>query len=279
MRNNQRLAARRNSKRHAGVFCFHAHLSSLVTTCPLGRCHQALARLRRILQLLSPAPRSCASRKPRNVRGEGNYTFFSSPPMPISLTTLLATLSSIFPSRAALQLENLALRHQIGVLQRSARKRPRLTPADRLVWVWLSRVWSGWRSTLAIVQPETFLAWHRAGLRVFWTWKVQRGRPGRPVVSREIRDLVRRMCGENPSWGAPRVHGELLKLGIDVGETSVSKYMVRCRRPPSQTWRTFLENRNHGPANRSWSRSTSLLSPPFVFFVSRSYTCFWDSVQ
>jgi transposase InsO family protein len=162
--------------------------------------------------------------------------------MPISLTMFLATLSSIFRSRAALQLENLALRHQIGVLQRSTRRRPRLTPVDRLVWVWLSRVWSGWRSTLAIVQPETVLAWHRAGFRLFWTWKVQRGRPGGPVVSREIRDLIRRMCRENPSWGAPRVHGELLKLGIDIGETSVSKYMVRCRKPPSQTWRTFLQN-------------------------------------
>jgi putative transposase len=162
--------------------------------------------------------------------------------MPISLTMFLATLFSIFRSRAALQLENLALRHQIGVLQRSTRRRPRLTPVHRLVWVWLSRVWSGWRSTLAIVQPETVLAWHRAGFRLFWTWKVQRGRPGRPVVSREIRDLIRRMCRENPSWGAPRVHGELLKLGIDIGETSVSKYMVRCRKPPSQTRRTFLEN-------------------------------------
>ena len=162
--------------------------------------------------------------------------------MPISLTMFLATLSSIFRSRAALQLENLALRHQIGVLQRSTRRRPRLTPVDRLVWVWLSRVWSGWRSALAIVQPETVLAWHRAGFRLFWTWKVRRGQPGRPVISREVRDLIRRMCRENPSWGAPRVHGELLKLGIDIGETSVSKYMVRSRKPPSQTWRTFLEN-------------------------------------
>src|SRR5205807_7276910 len=148
----------------------------------------------------------------------------------------------IFRSRAVLQLENLALRHQIGVLQRSARQRPKLTSVHRLLWVWLSRLWSGWRSALAIVQRETVLAWHRTGFRLFWTWKVQRGRPGRPVVSHEVRDLIRRMCRENPSWGAPRVHGELLKLGIDIGETSVSKYMVRCRKPPSQTWRTFLEN-------------------------------------
>jgi putative transposase len=162
--------------------------------------------------------------------------------MLISLKTLLATLSSIFRSRAALELENLALRHQIGILQRSARRRPKLTPADRLLWVGLSRIWRDWRSALAIVKPETVVAWHRAGFRRFWTWKVRRGQPGRPVISREVRDLIRRMCRENPSWGAPRVHGELLKLGIDIGESSVSKYMLRGRKPPSQTWRTFLEN-------------------------------------
>src|SRR5260370_4755347 len=162
--------------------------------------------------------------------------------MIISIATLLANLSSIFHSRAALQLENLALRHQIGVLQRSARKRPKLTPLDRLLWVWLSRIWSGWRSALAIVEPETVVAWHRKGFRLFWTWKVRHGQQGRPVISREVRDLIRKMCRENPCWGAPRIHGELLKLGINIGESSVSKYMVRSRKPPSQTWRTFLEN-------------------------------------
>jgi transposase InsO family protein len=162
--------------------------------------------------------------------------------MLIFLATLLATLSSILRSRAALELENLALRHQIGVFQRSASKRPKLTPLDRVLWAWLSGIWSDWRSALAIVKPETVVAWHRAGFRLFWTGKVRRGRPGRPVISREVRDLIRRMCRENPTWGAPRIHGELLKLGIDIGETSVSKYMVRSRKPPSQTWRTFLEN-------------------------------------
>ena len=100
--------------------------------------------------------------------------------MLILLTTLLGTLSSMFRSRAMLELENLALRHQVGVLQRSARKRPRLTPADRLLWVGLSRLWRDWRSALAIVKPETVVAWHRAGFRRFWTWKVRRGHPGRP---------------------------------------------------------------------------------------------------
>ena len=162
--------------------------------------------------------------------------------MLISLTACLATLSSMFRSRTALELENLALRHQIGVLQRSARKRPRLTPGDRLLWVLLSRIWSDWRSVLTIVQPDTVVAWHRKGFRLFWTWKIRRGQRGRPVVPREVRDLIRRMCRENSGWGAPRIHGELLKLGIDIGETSVSKYMVRGRKPPSQTWHTFLEN-------------------------------------
>src|SRR5580700_11165913 len=123
--------------------------------------------------------------------------------MRISLTTLLATLSSIFRSRAALGLENLALRHQIGVLQRSARHRPKLTSGDRLLWICLSRLWRDWRSALAIVKPETFVAWHRAGFRLFWTWKVRRGQPGRPLISRAVRDLIRKMCRENPGWGSP----------------------------------------------------------------------------
>jgi putative transposase len=162
--------------------------------------------------------------------------------MLIFLRTLLAPLRSIFRSRAALELENLALRHQIAVLQRTAAKRLKLTSADRLLWICLSRLWHDWRSALAIVKPETVLAWHRAGFRLFWTWKVRHGQPVRPVISREARELIRKMCRDNPTWGAPRIHGELLKLGIDVGESSVSKYMVRSRKPPSQTWRTFLEN-------------------------------------
>ena len=128
------------------------------------------------------------------------------------------------------------------MLRRSARKRVTLTPLDRLLWVALSRVSTDWASALAIVQPETVVAWHRKSFRLFWTWKVRRGKLGRPAVSRQVRALIRRMCHENSTWGAPRIHGELLKLGIDIGETSVSKYMVRCRQPPSQTWRTFLEN-------------------------------------
>jgi len=136
----------------------------------------------------------------------------------------------------------MALRHQIGVLKRSASKRPKLTPVDRLFWVVLSQVWGDWRSALDIVKPAKAIAWHRKGFRLFWTWKIRHGRVGRPGVSREVRDLIRRMSRENPLWGAPHIHGELLKLGIEISETSVAKYMVRPRKPPSQTWRTFLDN-------------------------------------
>jgi transposase InsO family protein len=156
---------------------------------------------------------------------------------------LLSTaISSLLKSRAALQLENLALRHQIGVLKRSAKKRPKLVAADRVFWAWLCHVWSDWCSALVIVKPDTVIGWHRKGFRLFWTWKIRRGHPGRPPVAKDTRDLIRKMSCENPLWGAPRIHGELLKLGIDIGETSVSKYLIRHRKPPSQTWRTFLDN-------------------------------------
>jgi putative transposase len=162
--------------------------------------------------------------------------------MLILLSALLSTLRSMLRSRAALELEHLALRHQIGVLKRSARKRPKLTAADRLFWVFVSRVWCNWRSALDVVKPETVIAWHRKGFRLFWTWKIRHGQAGRPAVSSEVRDLIRKMSRENPLWGAPHIHGELLKLGIEISETSVAKYMVRHSQPPSQTWRTFLDN-------------------------------------
>src|SRR5215475_2195955 len=158
-----------------------------------------------------------------------------------TLHVLGAAASAAFKSRAALQLENLALRHQIGVLHRSV-KRPKLTPPDRVLWVWLCPVWNAWRSALVIVKPDTVIAWHRKSFRLFWTGMVRRGQPGRPAVPKDVRELIRRLSRENVLWGAPRIHGELLKLGIDIGETSVGKYMPRHRQPPSQTWRTFLEN-------------------------------------
>ena len=154
------------------------------------------------------------------------------------LHALWASLWASFRSRAALQLEIVALRHQLAVLQRSV-KRPRLNAADRLFWAWLSRFWSQWRTALIIVNPTTVIAWHRKGFRLFWTWKVRREQRGRPTVPKDVRDLIRNMSRENPLWGAPRIHGELLKLGIEIGETSVSKYLLRRNKPPSQTWSTL----------------------------------------
>ena len=153
------------------------------------------------------------------------------------VTTLLRQL---LKSRAALVTENLALRHQIVVLQRSV-KRPRLHRRDRIFWVWLSRLWRGWQSSLIVVQPETVIRWHRQGFRLYWRWK-SRSRCGRPKIDPEIRALIRRMSRENPTWGRRRIRSELYLLGYEVAELTVAKYMVRGRKPPSQGWRVFLEN-------------------------------------
>jgi len=150
-------------------------------------------------------------------------------------------LRSLLVSRAALSAENLALRQQLAILKPRT-KRPKLRRRDRLFWVWLSRLWSGWTSALIIVKPETVLRWHRAGFRLFWRWKSRQRRRGRPKVDREIREMIRWLSAENPSWGAPRILSELKMLGYDVAESTVAKYMSRPRKPPSQSWRTFLEN-------------------------------------
>ena len=157
------------------------------------------------------------------------------------ISTLLRTLISTLASHRKLVLENLALRQQIVVLQRSA-KRPRLKTQDRVFWVLLSRIWSGWRDSLSVVKPETVIRWHRKGFRLYWTWKSRRTGQGRPAVSPEVRELIRTMSRANRLWGAPRLHGELLKLGIEISQAAVSKYMARHRKPPSQSWRTFLDN-------------------------------------
>ena len=155
---------------------------------------------------------------------------------------LLSSMRQGLRTRVALQAEIFALRHQLLVLQRSRRnRRLHLSTADGLLWVWLSRLWSGWRSALVIVKPETVIAWHRHGFRLYWRWK-SRHPLGRPSVSREIINLIRKMSLANPRWGAPRIHGELLKLGFQLSQATVAKYMVRRRKPPLQTWRTFLGN-------------------------------------
>ena len=158
------------------------------------------------------------------------------------LLSAIFGIRSWFRSRAALQVEILALRHQVTVLKRSQRSRLHLNSTDRLLWVWLSRIWSPWRSALLIVKPETVIAWHRRGFRLYWRWKSRQGEPGRPTIDWEVRELIRKMSLANPLWGAPRIHGELLKLGIEVCQATVAKYMAQQRKPPSQTWRTFLNN-------------------------------------
>ena len=156
-------------------------------------------------------------------------------------TAVLTSMAFLFRSRLALQVEVLALRHQLAVYQRAGR-RPRLKPADRVLWVWLSRAWSEWRGALVFVRPNTVISWQRKRFRDHWTQLSRQGKVGRPSVSKEVRDLIREMSGASPAWGSPRIVGELRKLGIEVAKSTVDKCMVRPRRPPSPTWRAFLAN-------------------------------------
>src|SRR5437762_13617643 len=158
---------------------------------------------------------------------------------------LLATfIADLFKSPRRLEVENLFLRHQLNVALRRAPKRVRLRAGDRALMVWMTRMWPSLLGLTRVVQPATILRWHRCGFRAYWRWK-SRARPGRPRVDRELRALIRRMSEENPLWGAPRIHGELLKLGFEVAQSSVAKYMVKRCGPPSQGWCTFV--RNHAP--------------------------------
>ncbi len=157
------------------------------------------------------------------------------------LLPLLATLAGLLRSRAVLHLEILALRQQLAMIARKDRKL-RFRRRERLFRIWLYRIWPGCLETLAVFKADTLVRWHRQGFRLFRTWKSSRRRGGRPAISPEIRALIRRLSRENPLWGAPRVHGELQLLGIGVSQTTVAKYMIRRRKPPSQTWRTFLDN-------------------------------------
>ena len=156
------------------------------------------------------------------------------------LYLLLATARSSLKPQRELVLENLALRQQLAIVQRKT-KRPKLTNADRAFWVALCRLWPDWQNALLIVKPQTVIGWHRKGFKLYWTWK-SRKRTGRPPIDAEIRTLIRRIASENRTWGAPRIHGELLKLGFEIGEATVSRHMPRRRKPPSQGWRAFLEN-------------------------------------
>ena len=164
-----------------------------------------------------------------------------------AFSLIWTALVGLFRSRASLAAEVLVLRHQINVLRRNSPKRQTFSTADRLILVGLYRLAPTVLSALAIVKPETVIKWHRVGFRSYWRWKSRR-RGGRPTVAPEIRKLIREMSIANPLWGAPRIHGELLKIGIDIGQTGVAKYMARRRDPPSQGWRTFLRNHADGIA-------------------------------
>jgi hypothetical protein len=158
------------------------------------------------------------------------------------LCSLAHGLFSSFRDRASLQLEIMALRHQLEALQRQNRGRLRLSPVDRAIWSLLYRFWSGCLDALVFVKPDTVVRWHRKGFRLYWTWKSRPRSRGRPTILAGAKALIRRMSSENPLWGAPRIHGELLKLGIKISQATVSKYMVRHPKPPSQSWRSFLQN-------------------------------------
>jgi hypothetical protein len=157
---------------------------------------------------------------------------------------VLVILASLFKSKSRLEAENAALRHQLIVLRRHVRGRIRVTNNDRLFFIQLYRWFPSVLKVLSIFRPETLVRWHRAGFRQYWRWK-SRALGGRPQIEADLRALIRQMSIENPLWGAPRIHGELLKLGIEVAQSSVAKYMSKRRGPPSQGWRAFL--RNHAP--------------------------------
>src|SRR6266702_1519087 len=160
------------------------------------------------------------------------------------LCFILAVLASPFKSKTRLEAENAALRHQLIVLRRKVKGRAHLTNHDRWFFILMYRWFPSILEVLVIIRPETLVHWHRAGFRRYWRWK-SRSQGGRPQIETDLRALIRRMSVENPLWGAPRIHGELLKLGFEVAQSSVAKYMVKRHGSPSQGWRTFL--RNHAP--------------------------------
>jgi hypothetical protein len=166
------------------------------------------------------------------------------------LILLIHVVISPFKTKARLEAEIIMLRHQLNVLRRRVALKPRLAVADRLLFVWLYRLFPSMLNALAIVPPETIVRWHRAGFRHYWRWK-SRACGGRPKVSMEIRHLIREMSLVNRLWGAPRIHGELLTLGIEVAQSTVAKYMVKSGRGRSQTWKTFLHN--HAAVSAQWT--------------------------
>jgi hypothetical protein len=158
-----------------------------------------------------------------------------------ALSLLFSFLKSGFRNRTELALENLALRQQLAILKRE-RPHARIRQRDRLFWVSLSAIWQRWRELLIVVKPETVVRWHRKGCALYWTFLSKHGIAGQPGIGKDIRELICKMANANPTWESPRIHGELLKLGIKISERTVARLMPKKRKPPSQTWRTFLDN-------------------------------------
>jgi transposase InsO family protein len=161
--------------------------------------------------------------------------------MPPVVYSILSALGALFRSQRSLRVENIALRHQLAIYQRTV-KRPRIRPEDRILWSWLSRHWARWRNILVFVQPATVIAWQCRRFRDHWTRLSRTGKPGRPLISAEIRELIRRVSSANPLWGAPGIVGELGKLGVKVAKSTVDRYRVRSEKAPSPTWKAFLKN-------------------------------------
>lgn len=154
---------------------------------------------------------------------------------------LILSLTALFKRPQRLAAENITLRHQVSILRRKNPGRVRVSRLDRIFLSWLTKVFPSVLDAIVIVKPETVLRWHRHGFRMLWRWK-SRNLGGRPMIDRELSDLIKMMAHDNPLWGAPRIHGELLKLGFDVSESTVSKYLKRTYRPRGQSWKTFIKN-------------------------------------
>ncbi len=166
----------------------------------------------------------------------------------IASAILLSLLSFRRRNRVSLELEIVALRYQLTVLRRQRPGRPCTLPGDRPLCAWLHRLWPSCLNAMVLVKPTTVVQWHHVGFRRYWRWRSRSHGRGRPAVAYEVRDLIREMSQANPFWGAPRIHGELLRLGISVGQTAVAKYMARRAGSPSPTWRSFLRNHMDGIA-------------------------------
>jgi putative transposase len=207
------------------------------------------------------------------------------------ILTVFRSLGSSFQPRSQLLLENLALRHQLLVMRRTA-GRPQFRKTDRLLWICFRALWAAWEKALAIVRPQTVIAWHRAGFRLYWRWKSRR-REGRPSIDRELIRLIRRMWEANPTWGSPRIRDELAKLGLRFSDSTIRKYRPKSTRSPSQSWKTFLKNHmGHTAAIDFFTVPTATFRVLYVFIVlahqrrkvvhfavNEAPTAFWSGQQ